>query len=124
MAPTWVTPKRHATCIHMCMDVRAVQVDGYKLRVTTWGSGSPHTVLLPGLSADGRPLAPQIRAIRRQRGTTHVIDLPGFAHRPALMRKDATFWNRARYGGAVAEQPGLRGAVLRGHSLGGDKAVP
>src|SRR5206468_4188027 len=58
MAPTWVTPKRHATCIHMCMDVRAVQVDGYKLRVTTWGSGSPHPVLLPRLSADGRSLAP------------------------------------------------------------------
>ncbi|TMB95335.1 MAG: alpha/beta fold hydrolase [Chloroflexi bacterium] len=123
MAPTWVTPKRHATCIHMCMDVRAVQVDGYKLRVTTWGSGSPHTVLLPGLSADGRSLAPQIRAIRRQRGSTHVIDLPGFAHRPALMRKDATFRNLARYVGAVVDQLGVRRAVFLGHSLGGGVAL-
>ena len=105
------------------MEVRIVRCDEYKLRVTTWGSGSPHTVLLPGLSADGRSLAPQIRAIRRSRGSTHVIDLPGFAARPALMRKDATFANLARYVGAVVDELGVSRAVFVGHSLGGGVAL-
>jgi pimeloyl-ACP methyl ester carboxylesterase len=105
------------------MDVRVVQRDGYKLRVTTWGKGLPHTVLLPGLSADGRSLAPQIRAIRRHGGSVHVIDLPGFAMRPALMRKDATFANLARYVGAAVDELGVRRAVFVGHSLGGGVAL-
>ena len=105
------------------MDVRVVRCDGYNLRVTTWGSGSPHTVLLPGLSADGRSLAPQIRAIRGMPGSTHVIDLPGFALRPALMRKDATFANLARYIGAVMDDLHVRRAAFVGHSLGGGVAL-
>jgi pimeloyl-ACP methyl ester carboxylesterase len=105
------------------MDVRVVRCDGYNLRVTTWGKGSPHTVLLPGLSADGRSLAPQIRAIRRSPGSTHVIDLPGFAVRPALFRKDATFANLARYVGRVVDEIGVKQAVFVGHSLGGGVAL-
>jgi pimeloyl-ACP methyl ester carboxylesterase len=105
------------------MDVKVVRCDGYNLRVTTWGRGSPHTVLLPGLSADGRSLAPQIRAIRRMPGSTHVIDLPGFALRPALMRKDATFANLAHYVATTVEKLGVRQAVFVGHSLGGGVAL-
>jgi pimeloyl-ACP methyl ester carboxylesterase len=105
------------------MDVRVVRCDGYNLRVTTWGSGAPHAVLLPGLSADSRALAPQIRAMRRLVGSVHVIDLPGFALRPALLVKDATFANLARYVGRVADEIGIEKATFLGHSLGGGVAL-
>src|SRR5437773_1210064 len=105
------------------MKVRVVSRDGYRLRVTTWGAGGPHVIVLPGLSADARSLAPQIRAIRRLAGSTHVIDLPGSALGPALRRKDATFANLARYVGAVADDLGIRHALVVGHSLGGGLAL-
>ena len=105
------------------MDVRVVQCDGYKLRVTTWGTGAPHAVLLPGLSADARALAPQIRALRPLNGSVHVIDLPGFAIGPALFVKDATFANLARYVGRVADELGIEKATFVGHSLGGGVAL-
>jgi pimeloyl-ACP methyl ester carboxylesterase len=105
------------------MDVRTVAVDGYKLRVTTWGQGAPHAVLRPGLSADARALAPQIRALRTQMGSVHVIDLPGFAVGPALFRKDATFANLARYVAHVVDELGLERATFLGHSLGGGVAL-
>lgn len=105
------------------MDVRVVQCDGYKLRVTTWGKGAPHAVLLPGLSADARALAPQIRALRPLNGSVHVIDLPGFVIGPALLVKDATFANLARYVGRVADELGIERATFVGHSLGGGVAL-
>ena len=105
------------------MDVRVVRCDGYNFRVTTWGSGAPHAVLLPGLSADARALAPQIRAIRPLVGSVHVIDLPGFAVRPALLVKDATFANLARLVGRVADDLGIKKATFLGHSLGGGVAL-
>ncbi|HUQ42572.1 MAG TPA: alpha/beta hydrolase [Candidatus Limnocylindrales bacterium] len=105
------------------MDVRVVRCDEYNLRVTTWGSGAPHAVLLPGLSADARALAPQIRALRPVVGSVHVIDLPGFALRPALYVKDATFANLARYVGRVADELGIEKATFVGHSLGGGVAL-
>jgi pyruvate dehydrogenase E2 component (dihydrolipoamide acetyltransferase) len=105
------------------MDVRVVRCDGYNLRVTTWGNGAPHAVLLPGLSADARALAPQIRAMRRLVGSVHVVDLPGFALRPALLVRDATFANLARYVGRVADELRIEKATFLGHSLGGGVAL-
>jgi pimeloyl-ACP methyl ester carboxylesterase len=105
------------------MDVRVVHCDGYNIRVTTWGTGAPHAVLLPGLSADARALAPQIRALRPLVGSVHVIDLPGFAIRPALLVKDATFTNLAHYVGRVADELGIAKATFLGHSLGGGVAL-
>src|SRR5207237_174100 len=70
----------------------------YRLRVTTWGSGAaPHAVVLPGISADWRALAPQIRALRRLGWTVHVLDLPGFALRPAPKASDANVLRLAEY---------------------------
>ena len=109
--------------IYRYMKVRVVSRDGYRLRVTSWGSGGPHVIVLPGLSADARSLAPQIRAIRRMAGSTHVIDLPGSVFGPALKRKDATFANLARYVGAVADELGISHALIVGHSLGGGLAL-
>jgi len=105
------------------MDVRAVAVDGYKLRVTTWGHGAPHAVVLPGLSADARALAPQIRALRQLMGSVHVVDLPGMAYRPALLRRDARFSNLAEYVARVTAQLGIDRALFVGHSLGGGVAL-
>jgi len=105
------------------MKVRVVSHDGYRLRVTTWGAGAPHIIVLPGLSADARSLAPQIRAIRPLVGSTHVVDLPGSRLGPALQRKDATFANLASYVGAVADELGIDRALIVGHSLGGGLAL-
>ena len=101
------------------MQIRVVACEGYRMRVTTWGSGSPHAIVLPGLSADGRSLAPQIRALRSTMGSTHVVDLPGFVLRPALAPRDAKFSNLARYVGRVADELGVGRALFLGHSLGG-----
>ena len=105
------------------MEVRAVQCGDYRLRVTTWGRGGPHAVLLPGLSADARSLAPEIRALRRIYASVHVIDLPGSVYRPALMVKDAKFSQLAEYVAAVMRAVGVRRATMLGHSLGGGVAL-
>jgi pimeloyl-ACP methyl ester carboxylesterase len=106
------------------MEVRAIQRDRYRLRVTTWGSGrGPHAIVLPGLSADARALAPQIRMLRRQMATVHVIDLPGMALPPSLMQADASFPQLADYVAHVAEVLGVRRAIVVGHSLGGGVAL-
>src|SRR6266508_2877236 len=106
------------------MEVRAVQSGPYRLRVTTWGSGAaPHALVLPGLSADARALAPQIRLLRRQVATVHVIDLPGMALPPSLMTADASFPQLAEYVAHAADVIGVRRAVVVGHSLGGGVAL-
>jgi pimeloyl-ACP methyl ester carboxylesterase len=106
------------------MEVRAVQRDRYKLRVTTWGSGgAPHAIVLPGLSADSRALAPQIRMLRNHVATVHVIDLPGMALPPSLMTADASFPQLADQVAHVADELGIRRAVVVGHSLGGGVAL-
>jgi pimeloyl-ACP methyl ester carboxylesterase len=106
------------------MEVRAIQLDRYKLRVTTWGSGAaPHAIVLPGLSADARALAPQIRMLRREVATVHVIDLPGMALPPSLMTVDATFPKLAEQVAHVADVLGIQRAVVVGHSLGGGVAL-
>jgi pimeloyl-ACP methyl ester carboxylesterase len=106
------------------MEVRAVKRDRYKLRVTTWGSGAaPHAIVLPGLSADARALAPQIRMLRRQVSTVHVIDLPGMALPPSLMTADASFPKLADQVAHVADALGVQRAVVVGHSLGGGVAL-
>src|SRR5712691_8933238 len=65
------------------MRVQVTPCERYRLRVTTWGSGAPpHAVPLPGLSADWRALAPQIRTLRRLGWTVHVVALPGVALSP------------------------------------------
>lgn len=101
------------------MEVRVVRCDDYRFRVTTWGRGGPHAVVLPGLSADARSLAPEIRELRRLFGSVHVVDLPGSALRPALMVRDASFGGLARYIGRVMDEIGVPRAVFLGHSLGG-----
>jgi pimeloyl-ACP methyl ester carboxylesterase len=106
------------------MRVRAVGIDRYKLRVTTWGSGAaPHAIVLPGLSADARALAPQIRMLRRQVTTVHVIDLPGMALPPSLVQQDASFPQLADYVARVAQELGVQRAIVVGHSLGGGVAL-
>ena len=106
------------------MKVRAVRLDRYNLRVTTWGSGAgPHAIVLPGLSADARALAPQIRMLRRRVATVHVIDLPGMALPPSLVPQDATFSQLADYVTQVADVLGVKQAVVVGHSLGGGVAL-
>jgi len=106
------------------MEVRAIPSDRYKLRVTTWGSGAaPHAIVLPGLSADARALAPQIRMLRREVATVHVIDLPGMALPPSLMTADATFPKLAEQVAHVADVLGVQRAVVVGHSLGGGVAL-
>jgi len=106
------------------MRVRAVGIDRYKVRVTTWGSGAaPHAIVLPGLSADARALAPQIRLLRRQVATVHVIDLPGMALPPSLVQQDASFPQLADYVAHVAQELGVQRAVVVGHSLGGGVAL-
>ncbi len=105
------------------MDVRVVTCEGYRFRVTTWGGGAPHAIVLPGLSADARSLAPQIRELRARFASVHVVDLPGSVLRPALMRRDASFPNLARMIGCVADSIGVARAVLVGHSLGGGIAL-
>ena len=92
------------------MRVQVTPCERYRLRVTTWGSGAPpHAVVLPGLSADWRALAPQIRTLRRLGWTVHVVDLPGFALHPSLRAADANVVQLADY--------------VLGHSLGGGVAL-
>jgi pimeloyl-ACP methyl ester carboxylesterase len=106
------------------VQVRVTACDRYRVRVSTWGSGAPpHAVVLPGLSADWRALAPQIRTLRRLGWTVHVIDLPGFAARPSLAREDANVVKLADYVARVCEELGIQRALLLGHSLGGGVAL-
>src|SRR2546428_5858114 len=117
------------------MRVQVAPCDRYRLRVTTWGpfpnggssprgSGAPrHAVVLPGISADWRGLAPQIRTLRRLGWTVHVIDLPGFALRPALKASDANVVQLAGYVARVVTGLKIPPALVLGHSLGGGVAM-
>ncbi|TMC74000.1 MAG: alpha/beta fold hydrolase [Chloroflexi bacterium] len=106
------------------MRVHVAACDRYRLRVTTWGSGAPpHAIVLPGLSADWRALAPQIRTLRRLGWTVHVVDLPGFALPPALIAADATVGKLADYVARVVTSLGIPRALVLGHSLGGGVAM-
>lgn len=105
------------------MEVRVVDCDAYHFRVTSWGRGAPHAVVLPGLSADARSLAPQIRLLRRLFASVHVVDLPGSALRPALMVRDARFGTLAAYIARVCEVIRVPRASFLGHSLGGGLAL-
>jgi pimeloyl-ACP methyl ester carboxylesterase len=108
----------------MRMQVHVTSCKPYRLRVTTWGSGAPpHAVVLPGLSADWRALAPQIRTLRRLGWTVHVVDLPGFALQPALRAVDANVVQLADYVACVIEELNIPRAVVVGHSLGGGVAL-
>src|SRR5437773_11922049 len=100
------------------MRVQVIPCERYRLRVTTWGSGSPpHAVVLPGLAADWRALAPQIRTLRRSGWTVHVIDLPGFALSPPLAAPDATLAPLAYYVGRVVAARATPRALFLVHSL-------
>ena len=106
------------------MQVHVAPCDRYRLRVTTWGSGvGPHAIVLPGLSADSRALAPQIRMLRSQVATVHVIDLPGMALPPSLLTADASFPQLADQVAHVADELGIPHALVLGHSLGGGVAL-
>src|SRR3989442_519584 len=86
------------------MQVRVASCDRYRLRVTSWGRGAPpHAVVLPGLSADWRALAPQIRALRRLGWTVHVVDLPAFALHPSLRAADANAAQLGQRAAALAQ---------------------
>lgn len=115
-----------ARAVHwdVAVQVRVAPCDRYRVRVTTWGRGAPpHAVVLPGLSADWRALAPQIRTLRRLGWTVHVIDLPGFALRPSLATADANVVRLADYVAQVLEGIGVKNALFLGHSLGGGVAL-
>jgi pimeloyl-ACP methyl ester carboxylesterase len=104
--------------------VQVAPCERYRLRVTTWGSGAaPHAVVLPGISADWRGLAPQIRTLRRLGWTVHVVDLPGFALRPALKASDANVTQLADYVARVVTGLAIPPALVLGHSLGGGVAM-
>jgi pyruvate dehydrogenase E2 component (dihydrolipoamide acetyltransferase) len=106
------------------MRVQVAPCERYRLRVTTWGSGAPpHAVVLPGISADWRALAPQIRTLRRLGWTVHVVDLPGFALRPALKASDANVAQLADYVARVVTGLAIPPALVLGHSLGGGVAM-
>src|SRR5436190_3242336 len=117
------------------MRVQVASCERYRLRVTTWGpfaiggpspresGAAPHAVVLPGISADWRALAPQIRALRRLGWTVHVIDLPGFALRPALKASDANVAQLADYVARVVASLAIPPALVVGHSLGGGVAM-
>ena len=105
------------------MEVRDVPVGRYHLRVTTWGQGSSHVVVLAGLAADWHALAPQIRELRRLGHTVHAIGLPGFGRAPALRVEDATFPRLAYHVAATLDAIGVREAAVVGHSLGGGVAL-
>src|SRR2546422_8735030 len=106
------------------MRVQVTPCERYRLRVTTWGSGAPpHAVVLPGISADWRALAPQIRTLRRLGWPVHVVDLPGFALRPALKASDANVVQLADYVARVVAGLEIPPALVLGHSLGGGVAM-
>ena len=106
------------------MQVRVASCDRYRLRVTSWGRGAPpHAVVLPGLSADWRALAPQIRTLRRLGWTVHVVDLPGFALHPSLRAADATVVQLADYVARVIAELSIPRALVLRHSLGGGVAL-
>src|SRR2546428_3998101 len=101
-----------------------VERGGYRLRVCSRGpADGPHAIVLPGMGATSRALAPQIRTLRALGYATHVIDLPGFGLAPALRREDARFSQLADLVLATADAIGVRRAVLVGHSLGGGIAL-
>ena len=92
--------------------------------MTTWGSGAPpHAIVLPGISADWRALAPQIRTLRHLGWTVHVVDLPGFALRPALKASDASVMQLADYVARAVTGLAIPPALVLGHSLGGGVAM-
>ena len=117
------------------MRVQVAPCDRYRLRVTTWGpypiggpyprgsGASPHAIVLPGISADWRALAPQIWTLRRLGWTVHVVDLPGFALRPALKASDASVMQLADYVARVVTGLTIPPALVLGHSLGGGVAM-
>jgi pimeloyl-ACP methyl ester carboxylesterase len=106
------------------MRVQVAPCDRYRLRVTTWGSGAaPHAIVLPGIAADWRALAPQIRMLRHLGWTVHVVDLPGFALRPALKASDASVVQLADYVARVVAGLAIPPALIVGHSLGGGVAM-
>jgi pimeloyl-ACP methyl ester carboxylesterase len=106
------------------MRVHVAPCEQYRLRVTTWGSGAPpHAIVLPGLSADWRALASQIRTLRRLGWTVHVVDLPGFALPPALRARDATVVQLADYVARAVADLAIPPALVLGHSLGGGVAM-
>src|SRR5947208_5893621 len=108
----------------MPVQVHVTACDRYRLRVTSWGSGGPpDAIVAPGLSADWRALAAQVRSLRGLGWTVHVIDLPGFALTPALQAKDAHVVQLADYVAKVAEDLGVTHALVLGHSLGGGVAL-
>src|SRR5437867_11912058 len=106
------------------MQVHVAPCDRYRLRVTTWGGGAPpHAIVLPGLMADWRALAPQIRTLRRDGWTVHVVDLPGFALHPSRAPADATVVQLADYVAKVMGDLSIPHALVLGHSLGGGVAL-
>jgi pimeloyl-ACP methyl ester carboxylesterase len=106
------------------MRVQVAPCDRYRLRVETWGSGAPpHAIVLPGISADWRSLAPQIWTLRRLGWTVHVVNLPGFALRPALKASDASVVQLADYVARAITGLGIPPALVLGHSLGGGVAM-
>ncbi len=105
------------------MRVQVVPVDGYRLRVLSWGQSDRHAVVLPGMSASYHTLAPQIRALRRMGYMTHVVELPGTSLRPALRRENARFPDLAAMTERALAAIGVRRAVVVGHSLGGGIAL-
>ncbi len=101
------------------MQTRVVELGAYRARAQTWGSGGPAAVILPGMAATARDLAPQIRLLRSLGYTVHVIDLPGFALPPALSVHDARIPRLADYVVETVRALGVERALFLGHSLGG-----
>lgn len=108
----------------MAMQEIVVEQGGYRIRIRTRGpAAGPHAIVLPGMGATAKALAPQIRTLRSLGYTAHVIELPGFGLEPALRKEDARMTQLADLVLAAAEAIGVRRAVLLGHSLGGAIAL-
>ena len=103
---------------------RIVRHGPYTIRALSRGSPTgPHAVVLPGMAATVRAVAPQLRLLRSLGYTTHVIDLPGYGVGPPLRRDDASFPALARLVREAARALGVERALLLGHSLGGGLAL-
>lgn len=95
-----------------------------RVRVRSWGPpAAPHAVLIPGMGADARSLAPQVRLLRRLGYATHVLELPGFGVAPPLRGEDARLARLADHVIAATSAVGIGRAVFVGHSLGGGIAL-
>lgn len=99
----------------------ATSPDGLPIRFTTNGDGEPTLVLIHGWSCDRRYWRGQVSGLA-DRYRVVAIDLAGHGDSGT----GRTAYTMSAFGAdvaAVIDRLGLRGAILVGHSMGGDVAI-